>query len=649
MKRTIPFLIFAALAVACTDDQPLTVEPPTLAEVASSGTISGRVYGPSGVSICDYLATAQFSRIRVVDAAGALVAHQDLCPDNGFSLTVASGSYYLLMSVVPGETDPKDLPLRTLDLNPVVVDGADVVRDVHVEVATRVAGGATLDGEVLSGVSLTLGIEPGYDGWMRTYATSGADGAWDDYFFWGSPFRLQTGLHYSVGCQPAWGHYRPPPGFSVTAMQEPFLFPDEADAIDCTYESQPYVESLPYGIGVTANNYQLRIWPYPRYGEAHLYRWPYLGPAFFSDGVAHDAINFGGGLAYTTDAEHSFLLYDPRGGTAGNLISTGRWPYQGLRPEAFEPGPFADQQTLTVLRERPEDSRWDAEALDLIVVRETYAYSAAPDDDYIIFKFTVFNPGSEPVEGLNVGQALDQDLTWWANDAIRYNTVEYDAAEEVVVVTGSRTAVVAGHALLGVSPANYRSWANPSNPLPGQETRIDPYDLATWHDYLSSGIVSPEPFGSTDIRHLLSIGPLAVASNSSIAFASVLAGGHDRDDLLANVAAARARYGSLPAAARSPYPVLAVGVEVSKIKPFKHHFESTFIFADPETAMLFDKSQTECAGAGVGSWKRIGSTIVAEHWKSELDPWIDNGDRVVCVGKLSDGTLFSGSDAARIE
>jgi len=95
--------------------------------------------------------------------------------------------------------------------------------------------------------------------------------------------------------------------------------------------------------------------------------------------------------------------------------------------------------------------------------------------------------------------------------------------------------------------------------------------------------------------------------------------------------------------------VLHVGVEASKVKPRKDHFEATFTFPHPSTAKLFDASSTYCSGAQATSSKRMGSEVAAQFPKDRLDSWVDDGDQIVCVGRLADGTLFGGADVARIE
>jgi len=637
LTHLFPLLALVALLTSCGDEESGLVEPQTFSLTASSGSISGDVLGPDGSDICGSFPDGWTLRVDVIDPVNAtsespLAGEQFLaCPNNAFSIDVPSGTYVLRVQL-PREPGIGALPWRYLEPGDVVVNGAAVVKDIQVLEGTDLGGVATRDGFLLMGAWLTLRYDfASPKTFSATHGASGPDGAWDDRETWRSPLSVQGGLTYRTSCPRPWPSVLGPDdvGYRLTEgpPDGPFLFPDDVEgAIDCTYESISDVPDL----GVDVNNYQLVLRP-----NDHP---PQLGTGFFADGVAADAVLYGGGVAYTTDAAHTFILHDPRGSSEGNILGTGVPPM-----EVLEPGNVAEHQTLTVLREWPEDSYWNATALDLLVVRETYAWSG---DDYIIFKYTVFNPGSEPVEGITAGLVLDQDLTAYTHDHVWHNYVEYDRGSKVVVVNEPWYQVWAGHAMLGTT-SGYRSWSNPTNAPAGAP--IDPVDLSTWNDYLTDGIVDAGVFGPADVRHLLSIGPGTLAPGSTGAFATVLVGGRDRDGVLDNVVSARTRYGALPEAARSPYPVLHVGVEASKVKPSKDHFEATFTFADPSTAKLFDASSTYCSGAQATSSKRMGSTVAAQFPKAGLDSWVDDGDQIVCVGRLADGSLFGGADVARIE
>jgi probable HAF family extracellular repeat protein len=606
-KLALPLALIplVTLFAGCTDELP--VAPPTFSEVASSGTFSGEVFGPDGTSICNFVVGENIS-VRLVPEVGGYGPGQVIScwasgGDSHFSFEIPAGTYYVRLYL---SYDPYVVIWFP---DQVTIDG-DVEQDLHVPARSSLGGSATVDGGSWAGVSLHTDLVGGRIQGGEPIV-SGADGSWLGSLF--------NGWTYTANCNT----WEPLFGIQLVAgaPSEPFLFPDEVASIDCTYELHPWAPPL----GVAVNNYRLAF-------EHPLI--PALERGAFYDGASPAAVMFGGGMTYATDEEHTFLLHDPRGVTQGNIRSV------GLPIEVFEPGPYADHQTLTLLREWPNDPSWNASGLGLIVVRETFAFTSTPDDDYIIFKHTVFNPGAEPIEGLTVGQEFDHDVYGAMSGSFNDNSVEYDAGSQVAVITSEGIDVVAGHALLGGSPSSYRSWANRQDPPP-----IDPGDLSPWHDYLTGGIVDPSSFGPEDIRHLLSSGPVTLEAGASVAFASVLAAGDDQDDLLANVAAARAKYAALPPAAVSPYPAIAVDVAVTE---YEGYLEAVFTFPDRATALLVNSAETFCAGARStgGSSRGIHVAAAFPMW---LDPtWIGEDGKILCVGMLTDGTVFGGADAPSI-
>jgi hypothetical protein len=275
------------------------------------------------------------------------------------------------------------------------------------------------------------------------------------------------------------------------------------------------------------------------------------------------------------------------------------------------------------------------------VVRETFAFSAAPDDDYVIVKYTLTNPGSGPVGGLHVGEIHDVDLGYNVLD----NSVEFVATDELTRVTSPSTATVTGHVLLSHPVTSYRSWAN----VGGGDG--DPQTLGEWFEYLSDGIFNPGPQGPHDIRALLTTGPLGIPPGESLVLATALLGGDGAEDLSTNVAAARAKYAGLPAAALAPYPMIKVNVAVvggTVDLSDPSDVEVDFTFEDAAQAANVDVNTLVYDGVPAISATISGAVITATFQKSDF--WHqkrgqDIGEkRVIGAGKLTDGTLFLGVD-----
>ncbi len=343
---------------------------------------------------------------------------------------------------------------------------------------------------------------------------------------------------------------------------------------------------------------------------------------------------FGGGLVYGS-GPGSVFFYNTRLGTSDFVGA-------GLPIEVFAPGTDADHQTLTLAIESPTDQPEPKVPLGLVVVRETFAFAAAPDDDYIIFKYTLFNPRGNLVSGLYLGQVLDLDLGPTVSDDI----VRYDATNELAIVTSSEASVVLGHIMLSDAVTSYRPWRNESHEGPQP---VDPMTNAEWFAFLSGGIVEPGPFGPTDVRHLLSRDTVSIAPGDSRVLAFALLGGADETDLATNVAQARARFSSIPT---DPYPVSAVGVRIAPRElriSSEGIFVATFTFASAAQADLFDLNSVVCGGAPATALvNRSNGSVEVVFRLLDINPRVSVGEELFCAAELTDGTFHVGLDSATL-
>jgi hypothetical protein len=346
---------------------------------------------------------------------------------------------------------------------------------------------------------------------------------------------------------------------------------------------------------------------------------------------------FGGGLAYGNAPTQAFI-FNTRGWAGPGFVSS------GLPVEVNAPGPVANHQTVTLLIETTDDNLGLSNPIGLGVVRETFAYGA-PDDDYVIIKYTLANTTAAPVTGLRIGEILDSDVDPWDQ-----NVVEFVAADELAQTTTDLgvTTVSHGHILLSHTVTGYRGFCSPRfyvcpNP--------DPRLLPEWFNFLSGGIVGPGPLGPSDIRELLTTGPVDIPAGGSVVLFTALLGGDDVADLNVNVAAARAKFAALPQAAKDPFPL--IGVEVS-FRKFKAHSSgdavATLTFGSLTEAGLFDDSHVACDGVSPREANAVRSKVTLKFNVTDFDTQlIRDGDRIVCAGKLTDGTLYSGTTILAVE
>jgi len=344
------------------------------------------------------------------------------------------------------------------------------------------------------------------------------------------------------------------------------------------------------------------------------------------------SVLFAGSLAYGQHPSATYF-YDTRYGI------NDRWGVY-LPVEVIEDPLFADHQTLSLSAEWPTHPA--KLRLGLLTVRETFAFAG---DDFVFVKYTLFNSSDQPVCCLDVGQVLDVDLGDAPLVGHTDDEVEFLADRRMAVVTSADPPLVFGHMMLSGEVTGYRPWRNPSTDGPL------PTDPATWDDqyqFLSGGVVHPEPFGRSDVRHLLSKDDYYIEPGESEVVAFALVAAEDEDDLWANVAAVWERVSGIPEEAGAPYPISMVDLTiVPRVINLRAPapFVAAFTFDSPAQAAEFDPDYVRCGGAAPIRWNRpAGRTVRAFFNRSDLDTRWKDGEEILCAGKLSSGALYVGTD-----
>jgi hypothetical protein len=352
-----------------------------------------------------------------------------------------------------------------------------------------------------------------------------------------------------------------------------------------------------------------------------------LRQGLISDGLYKGVpVFFAGALAYGNSAA-SVLLYHT--GVAGASDFAG----PGLPIEIVAAGAVADHQTLTLETEAQDDQPEPTTPLGLIMARETFAYAAPPNDDFVIFKYTLFNPGHVTIAGLHIGQVHDFDLGIPIE-----GIVQYDVGADLARYTTPPAPLAAGHLLLSDPTTSYTGFGR-FGPPPNEPT-----SNAGWFAFLSGGI-DPGPTGPDDVRHILAHGPVSLAPGMSRVVAFAIVGGDDSTELTANAAAARAKYSALPSA---PYPIISVAVSISPsfLNLYDDEdFEATFTFPNSKQARGVRANRVACGGArpDEDDVEKRGRRATIKFSTEDLDPHLQNGDPIVCGGRLTDGTLYAGT------
>jgi hypothetical protein len=377
---------------------------------------------------------------------------------------------------------------------------------------------------------------------------------------------------------------------------------------------------------VDVNNYRLSLAP---------------NGVLFNGSFNFEPVLFGGGLVALTDQVHIANGYDTRFGSSD---------FPPVAPPLRVSSSVADHHTVTVLKEI--DDTWPepkAGPLGLTVVRETFAWSGFPDDDYVIVKYTLVNVAPSTLTGLTAGVILDEDVGFDAtSNSVKF--VNDGSGGFSMATTSLAPGLVHGHGIVSHPVHNFSGWGNSSGSLPP----TDPVSNADMFGLLTGGIGPDYPAaGQSDIRSAVTTTGLSIPAGGSLVVATVLAGGFYEAGLTANIAAARAKWTSLPPSAKDPYPEpvpLEIEVQIGTIKTFtKGEWVAKLIFPTAGLADMVDPASVRCGRMEPFEVATSAKTITLKFRNEEFDPQVEPGDELTCAGVLTDGTVFFGSDVPSIE
>ena len=206
-------------------------------------------------------------------------------------------------------------------------------------------------------------------------------------------------------------------------------------------------------------------------------------------------------------------------------------------PLLLEPGPWAQEQTLATFNDSLSNTR-----LFVRVKQETYAYSYAPHEDYVIWRSLIRNTGPAALSGLRVGWFCDWDVD---GGSFLTNRTGFDAGRHLGYIfdAGSGPVTYVGVQVLNAAGATtYRGInndeADPTNPSWGT---YDGYSDAEKWESLSAGVVHPA-LGPGDVAHAIATGPFELAAGDSVEVGFAFLGGDDLDALRAHADAAALKW-----------------------------------------------------------------------------------------------------------
>jgi subtilisin family serine protease len=228
-----------------------------------------------------------------------------------------------------------------------------------------------------------------------------------------------------------------------------------------------------------------------------------------------------------------------------------------------EPGPFADQEYYTAFNDQNA-----AEPLGVLVSQRTFAFEDPPDDDYVIFEYTITNAENQDLEGVLVAHFEDWDMTWGVGN----DRVDFDRERNLGYEYNSSN--YRGQAVLSdLGVFSFMALDNEQHVYPPHFTLADKWS------YMNAGIVDTAITTQTDCSVIITTGPYDIAPGESVTAAFAILGGTSLSDIQDNAAAAIARYGGMTVV--DDNPVRPDGFFLSQNYPNPFNAQTAIEFSIP--------------------------------------------------------------------
>jgi len=197
--------------------------------------------------------------------------------------------------------------------------------------------------------------------------------------------------------------------------------------------------------------------------------------------------------------------------------------------ELLEPGPLADQEYHTSFNDQSA-----AEPLGVLVSQKSFAFSNAPDDEFIITEYTITNTGTGALTGVLVAHFEDWDMPWDVAD----DRVNFDRSRNLgYQYNGSN---YRGHQVLSdLGVYSFMALDNAVHVYPPAFTLADKWS------YMNAGIVDTAITTTRDCSIIITTGPYDIAPGEDVVAAFSILGGNSLSDIRANADAAIASYSTM--------------------------------------------------------------------------------------------------------
>lgn len=259
----------------------------------------------------------------------------------------------------------------------------------------------------------------------------------------------------------------------------------------------------------------------------------YVNPSSSTDGI---------GFRYKNGASLLFEGAMIAGTSAGQISNSARGVVSGNTQvydqdftianggdlQVKTPGALTEQESFGAFEDKVASN-----PMNIRVAQETFAKSAAPNDDFILLRYTIENQANTALNNFHFGFFFDWDID---GNTFATNFAEYDTLRQLGYAydSGSGPKTYVGMSVISAVTTHFRAiyndHASPLNPSWGIHDGF--LDTEKW-EALSGG-ASFKKAGPEDISLVLAVGPFAIPAKGKIELAFALLAGDNLQDLQLN-------------------------------------------------------------------------------------------------------------------
>ncbi|OGC94953.1 MAG: hypothetical protein A2W25_11330 [candidate division Zixibacteria bacterium RBG_16_53_22] len=195
----------------------------------------------------------------------------------------------------------------------------------------------------------------------------------------------------------------------------------------------------------------------------------------------------------------------------------------------YEPGPYAEEEFHTSFNDMGADA-----PLFVQVTQKTFAFSQAPDNDYVITEYSIRNIGTDSLTGFLVAHWEDWDIPYGSPT----DRANFDRARNLGYQYSSST-YRGQQVLTALGVYSFKALQNDGEVYPPHMTTADKWT------YMNAGTTDTAITTAMDASMMITTGPYNLAPGEAAVAAFAILGGTSLVDLRANADAAIVRYAQL--------------------------------------------------------------------------------------------------------